>query len=221
MTEGNPEQKKDPVGSVVISASVDLKLITQTHKCILDDQRFFQSMATGQHEARYARIAGLLTALHVESVSNVLFEEAFADDDNLKQLSEYDVLDSVDCRRDLPNPLRRIRAAYEKLTGTKLAIPCEGIQDIFIVRNRILAHPCGITTQSRTVSNTAGTHWVRSDRDIKYKKLRADFPVSYEQWTRKDAEELSNVAAEFLGALRTELRTKGVEESTSAAAWSD
>ncbi len=221
MAQGNAEKNKGLAGCVSISASVGLKLTTQTYKCVLDDQRFFLSMATGPHEARYARMAALLVALHIESVGRVLFEMAFADDDNMKQLSEDDALDSVDPRTDLPRPLRRVRVAYRKLAGVELAAPFEGVQDVFLVRNKVLAHPLGVTVQSRTVSDTAGTHWVRSDKDIQYKKLRADFPVSYEQWTRKDSEELSKISAEFLAAVRAELQANGIDETTCTAVWPD
>jgi len=150
-------------------------------------------------ERRYGRIIVLLMAFYLESLSNLLFEEVVGEE-----------LERADFRTDLPRPLRKFRAIHSKLLGKELSLNIEGIQDIFTIRNKVIAHPSG-----RAQLQTTEHGWDRIDTQVNYKKFR-EFPSIYSRFTLREAEAVLNEVREFvtrfLGLIKDKVSQERIKE---------
>ncbi len=157
-----------------------------TFKRIAEDALFFRRKAAEDNiddseRKRYSRIVILLMAFYLESLSNLLFDKLVTKD-----------LEYVDNRTDLPKPIRRFRAVHNELHGKELALCTDGIQDIFTIRNRVIAHPAG-----RSEERSGKVVRTRVDKTVSYKKF-TDFPFTYSQFTVSHADEVLEEVKYFL-----------------------
>ena len=158
-----------------------------TFKRIAEDAVFFYRKAAENNiddaeRRRYSRIAILLMAFYLESLSNLLFDKLVNKD-----------LKCVDNRSVLPKPIRKFRAVYKDLyDGKELALNIDGVQDVFTIRNKVIAHPAG-----RSEERSGKVNRTRVDKTVSYKKF-TDFPFTYSQFTLSHAEEVLEEVKDFL-----------------------
>jgi len=181
-----------------------------TFKRIVEDEIFFRGAAenvnTESDKKRYARLIILLMALYLESLSNRIFLHFFDQVtlDETKQLNGC--VDHVDCRSDLPGPVRNFRAIYKKCLNKELTLDTSGIQDIFTIRNRIIAHPSG-RAQLHTDKDgwkplITSVKWQDKEvqilrQQLNYAKFR-HFPPVYSHFTLREADEILEEVRKFL-----------------------
>lgn len=199
-----------------------------TFKRIVEDIIFLRGVAenvnTESDKKRYARLIILLMALYLESLSNRIFLHFFDQVtlDETKQLNGC--VDHVDCRSDLPSPVRNFRAIYKKCLNKELTLDTSGIQDIFTIRNRIIAHPSG---RAQLQTNKDG--WIPLITSVKwhgkcvrilpqrldYAKFK-HFPSIYSDFTLREADEILEEVKEFLvnifGSLSGKVSQKQLDE---------
>lgn len=161
-----------------------------TFKRIVEDALFFRQQAEGETENKqkgcYARVVILLMAFYLESLSNLVFEELVK-----KKLKDYD------SQAGLSKPVQRFRAIHCELLGGKPTLKDEdinGIQDIFTIRNKIIAHPAG---RAKLHIDTDEDRRSRVDRQVTYKKFK-NFPLVYSHFTLKEADIILKEVKEFL-----------------------
>ena len=179
---------------------MEIVIRTLTYRHILRDLLFLLRRR-GEHPS-YPRLAILLSALFLESLSNLLFDGVFPGQELNKD---------VDKRTDLPDPLRRFRAVYLKVTGEELQLDILGIRDIFTIRNRVIAHPAGESIEHRT-QDSSGT-WQRTrvvpkhKKKLKYHKLHgANISTTYEHFSPDHAMRVFEETKEFLQQFSSLLR---------------
>jgi len=154
---------------------------------IWEDAIFFRRKAAEENidvseRKRYSRIAILLMAFYLESLSNLLFDKLVNKD-----------LKCVDTRKDLPEPIRRFRAVHKEIyDGRELALNIDGVQDVFTIRNKVIAHPAG-----RSEERSGKVVRTRVDKTVSYKKF-TDFPFTYSQFTLSHADEVIEEVKDFL-----------------------
>lgn len=171
-----------------------------TFKRIAEDALFFYRKAAENNiddaeRRRYSRIAILLMAFYLESLSNLLFDKLVNKD-----------LKCVDTRKDLPEPIRRFRAVYKDLyDGKELALNIDGVQDVFTIRNKVIAHPAG-----RSEERSGKVTRTRVDKTVSYKKF-TDFPFTYSQFTLSHTEEVLEEVKDFLIRFHDLLKARGNE----------
>jgi hypothetical protein len=92
----------------------------------------------------------------------------------------------------------------------ELALDTNGIQDVFTIRNRVIAHPAG-----RSKECTNGTGWTRTDRKVSYKEF-TDFPFTYSQFmpshTDRVLEEVKDFLVRFHDLLQKDKRGRITED---------
>lgn len=186
-----------------------------TFKRIVEDavwlhQQAMRNQIDDGQKRRYGRIIVLLMAFYLESLSNLLFEEVVGEE-----------LSRVDCRTDLSQPLRKFRAIHSKLLGKELPINVDGIQDVFTIRNKVIAHPSG---RARLRSTEHG--WDRIDTQVSYRKFKR-FPSIYSRFTLQEAEAVLNEVREFmtrfLGLIKDRVPEERIKEwwPDELARWSE
>ena len=167
-----------------------------TYKRILEDALTFLSISQDHkisetEQKRFARISILLMAFYLESLSNLLFD--FLID---SPIEDYDK------RNDLPGPIRKFRAVYSFITQTELELDIEGLRDIFIIRNKIIAHPAGRSEELESEKNRD-----RRDRKVTYFKF-TNFPFTYAQFSTDNAICAWSDVKEFMISFFTLLKDK-------------
>jgi len=205
---------------IVIHAEASAVYTEATFKRIVEDAIFFRGAAenvnTECDKKRYARLIILLMALYLESLSNRIFLHFFDQVtlDETKQLNGC--VDHVDCRRDLPGPVRNFRAIYKKCLNKELTLDTSGIQDIFTIRNRIIAHPSGRaqlqTNKDGWMPLITSVKW--HDKDVQILQQQFDyakfkhFPSIYSDFTLREADEILEEVKEFLANILRSLSGK-------------
>lgn len=179
----NEQIGKTKVG---ISVSCQAAYGEATFKRIVEDAVFFRQQAKGfksddSDVRRYARIVIILMAFYLESLSNLIFEKL-----------ANAPLDNLDNRTDLPEPLRKLRAAHQVCRGGELSLDIGGVRDVFTIRNKIIAHPVG-----RAQLQVAGAQLGCLDRHISYDKFK-DFPVVYSGFAVEHADKVLTEVRDFL-----------------------
>lgn len=211
-----------------IQVEVSAVYTEATFKRIVEDAIFFRRAAenvnTESDKKRYARLIILLMSLYLESLSNRIFLHFF-DQVTLDETKQLNVcVDHVDCRSDLPGPVRNFRAIYKKCLNKELSLDTRGIQDIFTIRNRIIAHPSG-----RAQLQTKKDGWMPSITSVKWREKGVQisrqplnyakfkhFPPVYSYFTLREAdeilEEVRKFLAEFLASLGEKVAQKQLDE---------
>jgi len=213
--------KYEEHGEAVVGFSVQAEAVytEATDNRIVEDALFVRRAAgdveTESDAKRCARVTILLIALYLESLSNRIFLHCFSDPPTPDQTAQpSECVDSVDSRSDLPGPIRNFRAVYRKCTKKDLTLDTGGIQDVFTIRNRVLAHPSG---RSQLHSNANG--WTPRITSVKWRPKHAriekqslcyakfkEFPSVYSHFTLREAdqvlEEVRRFLAEYLGLLK-------------------
>ncbi len=165
------DYEKRATAQLGLKTSAKAEYSEATAQRFIEDAIFLYEKAISATEElekkRFSRLAIMVIPSYLESISNYLF-------DNFLSSVE---LDTVDSRNDLPKPVRKFRAVYNKSTKKKLEddIDVNGIIDIFTIRNKITAHPKG-----RSTLETTPDKWKRSDINISYLKFKdPNFPQVY------------------------------------------
>jgi len=191
-------------GTVGIKVSASAVYSEATATRFVEDAIFLykQAITTTDdlEKKRFSRLAIVAIPFYLESISNYLF-------DNFPSSVE---LDTVDSRNDLPKPVRKFRAVYNKSTNKKLEddIDVNGIIDVFTIRNKITAHPKG-----RSTLETTPDKWKRSDINISYLKFKdPNFPQVYSHFYPEHAYLIFTEAHDFLTKYITSIKNNLTEE---------
>ncbi|HUV51703.1 MAG TPA: hypothetical protein VMW64_01335 [Dehalococcoidia bacterium] len=172
---------------LAIGMKVGMKAVYSeaTFKRIAEDAVFFRRKAAekdidGAESKRYSRIVILLMAFYLESLANLFVDAGLGKDwEKEKEKGCADVI-------------VKLRAIHKQLYGVELALDTDGIQDVFSIRNRVIAHPAG-----RSKECTNGNGWKREDRVVSYKKF-TDFPSTYSRFTPSHADRVLEEVKDFL-----------------------
>ncbi len=189
---------------LIIKPSVRAEYSEATFKRIVEDAIFFSRKSMGEEcgegdKKRYARMAIILTAFYLESLSHYIFE---------KMVSKP--LEAIDHRSDLPEAIRKFRAVHKEYFGKELTIDIDGIRDVFYIRNHIIAHPAG-----RTRLQASDVGWTPKDKCVSYNKFTS-FPFAYSHFTPDHANILLSEArtfvTEFLNLIKDKVDQKLLKE---------
>jgi hypothetical protein len=173
-----------------------VKYSEATAKRFIEDAIFLYEKATEsnaeQDKKRFSRIAITLIPYYLESLSNYLYY-SFT---NAK-------IDDVDKRTDLQKPIRMFRFVYQESTHKELEDKdINGIRDIFLIRNKISAHPAG---RSNLISAQNG--WEREDKNIPYYKY-TNLPKVYSHFYPEHVYLLFNEVHDFLTKYISSIKNK-------------
>jgi len=205
------EYKVDAKAQLGIRASGKTEYSAATFKRIAEDAIFFRRQATqgeigDTDKKRYARIIILLMAFYLESLSNLMLV-TLTQINPSKKLEEYDEVYKDGTH--LSGPIRKFKAIHYELLGKKLTLNTDGIQDIFHIRNHIIAHSTG---RDKLESYELG--WRPVNKNFTYRKFK-NFPFVYSYFTLKEADEILMEVKEFLTKFLGLLRHKLSEEQIS------
>ncbi len=151
------------------------------------------SEETGDHvQNRYARTVILLTAFYLESASK-RFAECLQNPDK-----DWNETEFTDLNGGVPKPIARFRAVYKHLCKAELSNGLDEVRDVFKIRNKILAHPKGRSTE--TVSND-GSREGALKYNLKYEA--ENFPKNGSQFKPNHAVEILTDAIEFIKQFHT------------------
>lgn len=204
------EYKEHLSAKVGTHVEVNAVYTEATFKRILEDAIFFrgaaENVSTESDKKRYARLIILLMALYLESLSNRIFLHFFdrVALDETKQPTGC--VGHVDSRSDLPGPVRNFRAIYRNCMNKDLTLDTSGIQDIFAIRNTIIAHPSGgaqLQTSKDcwkpliTVVKWKDKEVQISRQSLNYARFK-HFPSVYSHFTLREADEILEEVREFL-----------------------
>jgi len=174
-----------------------------TYKKIYADSLFFLNRAKEpsvkeEDKDRYARVSILLMAFYLESLSNALFKQFDARSEKKLYGTNFSA------RGKLPEPIQNFLAVYRKLCQKDLSLSTDFIDDIFTIRNKILAHPLGFSVIAGTgIPRGQGCY----DKKIKYKKF-TNFPYVYSLFKTSHAETVVNEVRKFMNDYCNLLKNK-------------
>lgn len=192
---------------------LDIVYSEATHERILEDAVFFlekaaeDSIDDGERK-RYSRIVILLMALYLESLSNRLCDIVLGENWKIpKKKREEGVAETI----------IKFKAIYEELFNKELALYTGGIQDIFTIRNRIIAHPAGRSKEC--IEDVSGKHKrTRMGKVVKYQKF-INFPFHYSHFTLPEAvsifEEAIGFRRDFLNLIKERIPADVLNEIES------
>lgn len=205
------EYKIDAKAQLGLRASAKAEYSAATFKRIAEDAIFFRRQAAqgeidDTDKRRYARIIILLMAFYLESLSNLMLVTLTQiGTDN--RLERYD--EEYEDKTHLSGPIRKFKAIHYELLGKKLTLNTNGIQDIFHIRNHIIAHSTG---RDKLESYELG--WRPVNKNFTYRKFKT-FPFVYSHFTLKEADEILMEVKEFLTKFLDLLKHNLSEEQIS------
>jgi hypothetical protein len=197
------KHKKRLTGSVLVTGALAKRWIELTLKRLEEDVVFFCRAAEsksidGSERRRFSRVAILLMAFYVESLSNFLFDiEAL----RLKRPRKNVPAN----QRELPKALRHFCDMYFKAHQKELSLDLRGLWDLFTIRD-LIAHPPGWADEIDTPN---GRKPARKSRRVSYKKFE-DFPQMYSQFCLSHAKallpEIADFVVSYLDLMKQQLR---------------
>jgi hypothetical protein len=175
MTDGTQE------GEAIITITDATVYTLGTVNCIpiYEDMKYFlnksfDQLLPAEERNRNARAAIIYMAFFVESLANYICLK------HKVRVSEAEVKSS-----NLSKPIIMLQKIYKKALGKDMQLDIVGLQDIFFLRNKIIAHAKGITIKGSNVPDLITT-W-----DYQYKVLRNP-PNAYVDFKSAHAESLHN-----------------------------
>jgi len=154
--------------------------------------------------------AVFLTAAFIESTANLLWD-AVMDGQDLIAAERQLGLSGQDTNGDyLSKPIRKLLCLYEKACGQACPHSIDGLQDIFDVRNRIVAHPAGASREALDLRDDGTWDRQRIDRRVEFRKF-TDWPTTYSQFLRSHANEAVAEAKRMLELIHDDLAQAGVD----------
>ncbi|MBU4232522.1 MAG: hypothetical protein L6277_00460 [Desulfobacterales bacterium] len=152
------------------------------------------------HANRYSRIVIILMVFYIESLSYLLFNEVknhYNKEDSLDLVMKNDKQINQDKKgKCYPRPIRYYLFAYYIFCNQYLSIDILGIRDLFLIRNKIFAHPPGRSIISKT-GFPEGKGLTEKGEPIHYNKF-VHFPNILQNFSKEHARELYNEIKEFL-----------------------
>lgn len=153
------------------------------------------------HVKRYSRIVIILMVLYVESLSYLLFNEVikyYNKKDSLELVTREDNKIKQDERGNpYPRPIINYLSVYYISCNQYLLIDILGIRDLFLIRNKIFAHPPGRSIISKT-GFPEGKGLTEKAELINYNKF-VHFPNILQNFSKEHACELYIEIKDFLG----------------------
>lgn len=161
---------------------------------------------------RYARAALVFLAFYVESLANLLIDEVGERFNCIQELQEliklkYCSNDRIKKLRrkyklkgDWPEPLNKFQAAYFVTDGKDLSLDLDtsGIQDLFLIRNQIIAHPPARSIVAGTgVTKGKGLTEKGKSLSLKNEKLK-HLPNIYSEFASGHTQKVYNETKDFL-----------------------
>ena len=140
---------------------------------------------------RYARTALVFLAFYFESLANLLVDEVEKKFDCSQKLEQV-----YTKRNHYPEPLRKFQAVYSERHNQTLPLDLSGIQDLFLIRNQVIAHPPARSIVAGTdVSEGKGLK--ENGKSLSLKKF-THFPNIYSEFTNVHTQEIYNETKDFL-----------------------
>lgn len=208
--------------TIKIVGTCDDAYTEATYKRIVEDALFFLDESRKHNANRYARVSTLLMAFYLESLSHRLSEalpvDALTDMKSSKRHLRKKDKDKKYREGKVPDPIYTFRAVHYLFYQTDLPLNIDGIQDIFTIRDKVIAHPAGFSKEKH--SEVAPGRWQRSreDRTFSYLKFK-DFPFLYSQFTPSHAVTIVQEVKEFLTNFHNLLKGKVSEQKLLDACW--
>ncbi len=186
---------------------VEASYIEKTFKRIVEDAIFFRKKAGAKNinqteKMRYSRIVILLMAFYLESLSNLVGDFVLGKNWEPPRPPKKSKPPEKCKEKQGAKAILKFRAIHKQLYGEELALDTDYIQDIFTIRNRVIAHPAG-----RSQECTNGDRWKREDRAVSYRKFK-DFPFTYSQFTPPHADRVLEEVKNFLVKFHDLLKDK-------------
>jgi len=145
-------------------------------------------------------------AFYLESLSNLILV-TLTQINPSEKLEEYDEVYKDGTH--LSGSIRKFNAIHYEVLGKKLTLDTNGIQDIFHIRNHIMAHSTG---RDKLESYELG--WRPVNKNFTYRKFK-NLPFVYSHFTLKEADEILMEVKEFLTKFLGLLKHNLSEEQTS------
>jgi len=173
-----------------------------TFKRIVEDAIFFRKKAGGDgidetERKRYSRVVILLTAFYLESLANRLCDAVLGKDWKVPKKNK---------EKGVAEVIIKFRAVHSKLCDKELALCTDGIQDIFTIRNKVIAHPAG-----RAQLRSGTGKWNRIDKEVSYKKFTR-FSLVYSDFNLEHTDAVLIEVKDFLTSLFDLLQGKVSQE---------
>jgi hypothetical protein len=188
---------------MTFSSASEYAFMKANYDEILKDVKYFLSESNRASDPeiskRFARASIVFTAFYVESLANLVMDRV---------IEKYGIdsdFNKFICKRDSwTKPLRILFAADIKIkkgiisADTKKQWPCDThvIEDLFLIRNHVLAHPPAHSTVAGT-GVVSGIGLNKKGKPLEYKVLK-HFPNIYAGFTSTHAEEIYNKTINFL-----------------------
>jgi hypothetical protein len=190
------EHEKHVASAIGIKPIASAEYSEATFQRVVEDAIFFSRKSMEENcgegdKKRYARMAIILTAFYLESLSHYIFEK----------MASKPLEDNAH-RSDLPEAIRKFGAVHKEYFGKELTINIDGIRDIFYICNHIIAHPAG-----RTRLQASDVGWTTKDKCVSYKKFTS-FPFAYSHFTLEHANIVLSEARTFVTELLTLIKDK-------------
>lgn len=170
---------------------------------IHNDIKYFLSESTKASDIeiskRFARAAIVFTAFYVESLANLLVDRITSVFGPLPDFEEF-----INKKDHRPKPLRILFGAYVKIQNKTLSrgtnivwsLDTPVIQDLFLIRNQVLAHPpARSTVGGKSVVPEKGL--TQDGKDLKFNRF-THFPNIYTGFTSTHAHKVYEETKKFL-----------------------
>lgn len=186
-----------------LNVGSDYRFLKVNYAEIHNDIKFFLSESTKGSEIeiskRFARAAIVFTAFYVESLGNLLVDRMTSAFGSLPDFEEF-----INKRDHWPRPLRILFGVYIKIQNKSLPpnidrvwpLDTAVIQDLFLIRNQVLAHPPARSTVGGT-GVTAEKGLTQDGKDLKFNRF-THFPNIYTGFTSTHAHEIYDETKNFL-----------------------
>ena len=193
-------------GGVKTGGEALCKLVVPTCHYVYEDLKFFfnkskESDIDPTSRERYARCALVFLAFYFESLANLLVYNVGKEFNCSKQLKVL-----YKKRDHYPESLRKFMAVYHVLYGQTLPLSVHGIQDLFLIRNQVIAHP-------RAMSIICGTKvpkekgLTEEEKPLPFSKF-SHFPNIYEKFIHVHVQQLYDETKDFLERYHNLVRDK-------------
>ena len=196
------KHKKRLTSTVRISGAVAQRWIELTVRRLEEDVVFLCQAAeskgiNGSESRRLSRVAVLLMAFYLESLSNLLFD--------IEDLKLHRPAKNRPANQEgLPEALRKFCDMYFTPHQQELPLELRELQDIFTIRG-LIAHPPGIADE---IDTPGGRKPARESRRVDYEKFK-DFPQAYSGFCLTHAKvlllEIAEFATSYLDSMREQL----------------
>ena len=154
--------------------------------------------------------AVFLTAAFIESTANLLWDALMAGQDLMGAEGQLGLSGRDANRNYLSKPIRKLLCLHKQARGQACPHSVDGLQDIFDVRNKIVAHPAGASREALDLREDGTWDRQRIDRRIGFRKFQ-DWPTTYSQFQEQHATEALAETKRILELMHQDLAQTGID----------